>query len=140
MASEGRREVCPQHVVTVSNHTLGVREDWRMAHRDCPSADRVAAQTRWGYRPIGLLPTPPRLWVRARRKAAKRWEELNAREWLYAGKGKGANVAAWKQAFFAELAATMRHSVEYIQTLLDLVQAFDKVPQWLLIREAVAFG
>ena len=93
-----------------------------------------------GFRPIGLLPTPPRLWMRARRKAARRWEELNEREWLYAGKGKGANVAAWKQAFFAELAATMKHSVEYVQTLLDLIKAFDKVPRWLLVREAVALG
>ena len=61
-----------------------------------------------GFRPIGLLPTPPRIWMRARRKAARRWEELNPRAWLYAGKGKGANVAAWKPAFFAELAATMK--------------------------------
>ena len=78
--------------------------------------------------------------MRARRKAARRWEELNEREWLYAGKGKGANVAAWKQAFFAELVATMKHSVEYVQTLLDLIKAFDKVPRWLLVREAVASG
>ena len=56
------------------------------------------------------------------------------------GKGKGANVSAWKQAFFAELAATMKHSAEYIQTLLDLVKAFDHVPQWLLIREGIARG
>ena len=50
----------------------------------------------------------------------------------------GANVAAWKQAIAAELAATMRTSVEYIQTLLDLVKAFDKVPLWLLVQEAIA--
>ena len=78
--------------------------------------------------------------MRARRKAARRWEELNERELLYAGKGKGANVAAWKQAFFADPAATMKHSVEYVQTLLDLIKAFDKVPRWLLVREAVALG
>ena len=93
-----------------------------------------------GFRPIDLLPIPPRIGMRARRKAARRWEELNSREWLCTGKGKGVNVAAWKQAFFAELAATMKHSVEYIQTLLDLVKAFDKVPPWLLIREAIALG
>ena len=63
-----------------------------------------------GFRPIGLLPTPPRIWMRARRSAARKWEEKNARPWLYAGKGMGANVAAWKQAIAAELAATMRTS------------------------------
>ena len=35
-----------------------------------------------GFRPIGLLPTAPRLWMRARRQAARRWEELHQREWL----------------------------------------------------------
>ena len=85
-------------------------------------------KTDGGFRPIGLLPAPPRIWMRARRKVARRWEEANSRQWLYAGKGKGANVAAWMQAILAELAATMRTSVEYVQALLDLVKAFDKVP------------
>ena len=49
-------------------------------------------------------------------------------------------MAAWKQAFFAELPATTKASVEYVQTLLDLSKAFDKVPLWLLIREAIALG
>ena len=89
------------------------------------------------YRPIGLVPTVPRLWMRIRRKHAKKWEEENAREYLYAGKGKGAEVAAWKQAGEAELAASMKEYVEYAQALLDLVKAFDRVPLWLLIREAV---
>ena len=74
--------------------------------------------------------------MRARRKVARRWDELNEREWLYTGKGKGANVAAWKQAFYAELAATMKHSAEYVQTLLDLTKAFDYVPvgSWCVKR------
>lgn len=82
-----------------------------------------------GFRPIGTLPTPPRICMRARRKAARRLEELNPRPWLYAGKGKGANVAACKQAFFPELAAIRKTYV-----------AFDKVPLWLLILEAIALG
>ena len=55
-------------------------------------------------------------------------------------KGKGANVAAWIQAVAAavERAAVLRPAVEYAQALLDLVKAFDRVPLWLLIREAVA--
>ena len=95
-------------------------------------------KTDGGFRPIGLLPTPPRIWMRATRKAARRWEELNQRPWLYAGKAKGANVAAWKQASAAELAATMRTSVEYVLALLDLVKAFELVPLWLLVRGAIA--
>ena len=41
-----------------------------------------------GYRPIGLLPTESRLWMRARRNAARRREEVNARDWLYVEKAK----------------------------------------------------
>ena len=95
-------------------------------------------KTDGGFRPIGLMPGPPRVWMRARRNVARKWESRNTRPWLYAGKGMGANVAAWKQSFAAELAATMKTSIEYVLKLLDLVKAFDLVPLWLLIREAIA--
>ena len=71
--------------------------------------------------------------MRIRRKHAKKWEEENAREYLYAGKGKGADVAAWKQAGEAELAASMKEYVAYAQALLDLVKAFDRVPYHVLV-------
>ena len=91
-----------------------------------------------GFRPIGLIPCLLRLWMRTRRNLAKKWEAENKRTWLYAGKGKGANVAAWNQASAAERAAALRPSVEYAQALLDLVKAFDRVPLELLVEEAVA--
>ena len=91
-----------------------------------------------GFRPIGLVPFLPRLWMRARRRIAKAWEETQQRQYLYAGRGKGANVAAWKQAMTAQLAATQMNEVEYASAYLDLVKAFDRVPLWLLIREAIA--
>ena len=52
----------------------------------------------------------------------------------------GADGAAWKQAARAELATTMTESAVYAQALLDLVKAFDRVPLWLLIREARIMG
>ena len=85
-------------------------------------------KTDGGFRPIGLIPCMPRVWSRVRRRYAKRWEEKNSRCYLYAGKGKGANVAAWKQAFAAELAATAKGKTQYAQALLDLVKAFDRIP------------
>lgn len=73
-------------------------------------------------RPTGLLPFLPRLWMRARRRQARMWEEENQREYLCAGKAKGVNVAAWKNAFNAEWAAALGPGVEYVQGLLDLVK------------------
>ena len=40
----------------------------------------------------------------------------------------------------AEVAATAEKKVKYAQALLDLVKAFDRIPQWLLVREAIALG
>ena len=47
-----------------------------------------------GFRPIGLLPVMPRIWMRARRNATREWERRNDRDYLYAGECKGAQVAA----------------------------------------------
>ena len=52
----------------------------------------------------------------------------------------GADVAAWKQAARAELAATAQYRIGYAQALLDLVKAFDRIPHWLIVREAIALG
>ena len=64
----------------------------------------------------------------------------NGKQDINVRKGMGANVAAWIQAAAAERAAALRPSVEYAQALLDLVKAFDRVPLWLLVSEAVALG
>lgn len=50
-----------------------------------------------GFRPIGLLPWSIRVWTRARREAVARWESAVQRPFLYAGKGMGADIVAWKQ-------------------------------------------
>ena len=52
----------------------------------------------------------------------------------------GADIAAWKQAARAGLAATVQFKVGYAQALLDLVKAFDRIPRWLIVREAIALG
>ena len=92
------------------------------------------------YRPIGLIPLMPRLWMRTRRIHATNWERINSRDWIYAGVGKGADVAAWNQAARAEMAAMGRWKTGYAQALLDLVKAFERVPYWLLVQEALALG
>lgn len=58
--------------------------------------------------------------------------------YLYAGKKMGSTVAAWKQGFRAELVAESGRTVNYCETLLDLVKVFDYVPHWVLIREGLA--
>ena len=91
-----------------------------------------------GRRPIGLFPAIIRIWARARRLAAARWEAQHARGHLYGGAGMGAQKAAWQSAFRAETAALTR--TQYAQTLLDLVKAFEKVPHDVLVRSAVKHG
>ena len=40
-----------------------------------------------GFRPIGLLPILPRMWMRSRRNATLKWERRNDRSCLHAGEG-----------------------------------------------------
>lgn len=47
-----------------------------------------------GLRPIGLLPSLIRLWMRARLDVARAWQSANERPFFYAGSGKGALPAA----------------------------------------------
>ena len=87
-----------------------------------------------GFRPIGLIPMLPRIWMRARRDIAAHWEAKCSRPYLLAGADRGSTVAAWRQAFRAEAAAALDTS--YVQVLLDLVKAFERIPHRVLVREA----
>ena len=68
------------------------------------------------------------------------YSRANDKSLIYAGAGKGADIAAWKQAARAELAETFKWKTAYAQALLDLVKAFDRVPYWLLVQEARELG
>ena len=92
-----------------------------------------------GLRPIGLFPWLPKVWAKARRNLALEWENRVTRPYLYAGPGRGADHAAWKQAAHAEHASCIR-SAAYGMTLIDLVKAFDRVPWHVVVREARRLG
>ena len=85
-----------------------------------------------GWRPIGLLPFLPRIWMRVRRPVTLQWEQAQSRPYLYAGAAKGATVAAWKQAARGERAHLWGTS--FGQALLDLVKAFERIQHRHLVR------
>ena len=87
-----------------------------------------------GVRPIGLLPTVTRIWMRARNDVARKWEAENADPSLFGGKGMGAQKAAWLAAFRAELADG--RNTEKVQTLLDMTKAFETIPHKKLVETA----
>ena len=88
-----------------------------------------------GRRPIGLLPSLVRWWMRIRLDVARIWQQRHERPYFYAGTLKGAEVAAWKQAARAELAGTSS-MMAYAAALLDLVKAFERVPYSWLVTQA----
>ena len=88
-----------------------------------------------GRRPIGLLPSVIRWWMRARLDVVRAWQASHERPYFYAGPRKGAEVAAWKQAARAEL-AHYSSMLCHANAMLDLVKAFERVPHHWLVRQS----
>ncbi len=91
-----------------------------------------------GFRPIGLFPTIIRIWMRARYGIARAWQAAHSLPITVGGPGRSAQYAAWQAALAAECAA-LDH-LDHIQSLLDLVKAFETVPHAILARCAIALG
>ena len=91
-----------------------------------------------GFRPIGLFPTLIRVWMRLRRDMVDNWEKDNQRSFLYAGRQRGAHIAAWTQSARAE--AATQGGATFAQLLLDLAKCFEVVPHDILVAEAGAVG
>ena len=87
-----------------------------------------------GLRPIGLFPTIIRLWMRSRVCVVRAWESATALPSVFGGVGMGAQKAAWQAAFVAEAACVAKN--DHIQSLLDLVKAFETVPHHILAAAA----
>ena len=88
-----------------------------------------APQDRWWPPPHRFLPSA---------SAALDGHPNAGRPFFFAGIAKGADVATWKQAARAEMAAGSR--AEYGIALLDLVKCFDTVPHDWLVRQAISQG
>ena len=91
-----------------------------------------------GRRPIGLLPSVTRWWMRIRLDVVRVWQAAHERPFFYAGPRKGAEVAAWKHAARSELARASS-AIDYAALLLDLVKAFERVSHEWLVVHAIKF-
>ena len=87
-----------------------------------------------GLRPVGLLPTAIRIWMRTRTHITRQWGAKHAHPSLFGGRDMGAQKAAWITAFRAELASAIK--VEKVQALLDMTKAFETIPHKKLVQTA----
>ena len=78
--------------------------------------------------------------MRIRLDVMRSCQSQNERSYFYAGPGKGAVATAWKQGAWAELASRLSSGVHYSIALLDLVKAFDRIPYWFLLEQALECG
>ena len=81
-------------------------------------------KTDGGLWPIGANAIYIRVWMRCRRNHIASWRAANQQPYLYGGKARGAQRAAWMQAARAEAAKLTRQA--YGMALLDIVNTFEK--------------
>ena len=94
----------------------------------------LLAKPQGGWRPIGLLPSIIRWWMRARLGIVREWQAACERPYFFASCGKPADVAAWKQAARSEIVES-RSGLAHACLLLDMEKAFERVPHdWLLLQ------
>ncbi len=93
---------------------------------------------RGGYRPIGLLPGIYRLWAKARRAEADRWEAANPRSYFAAASGTGPIDAVWKQA--ARQEAGVSEGSEAAAVMEDMESFYELMSRPRLLAEADRLG
>ncbi len=91
-----------------------------------------------GFRPVGILPAPYRLWAKARRGWADRWEQDNARPYLSSAKGNGPLDTMWRLGARQEAGTVGEDQAVVIAE--DLGSFFETVDRERLMGEAAAMG
>ncbi len=86
-----------------------------------------------GRRPIGLMPSAYRLWMRVRQRHVRAWEAQWDRRYLAAARGKSAADAAWLRSLRAEYATASGTTAASI--LWDLRKCFEHGSYTLLATE-----
>ncbi len=91
-----------------------------------------------GFRPIGLLAGAYRLWAKARRGEADRWEAQNQRPYFAAAAGSGPLDAVWRQAVRQE--AGVAQGNEAAAIVEDLESFYELMSRSRLLKEAERRG
>ncbi len=87
-----------------------------------------------GRRPIGLMPSAYRLWMRVRQRHVRIWEAQWDRRYLAAARGKSATDVAWLRSLRAEYAAASGTTAASV--MWDLRKCFEHGSHTLLATEA----
>ena len=91
-----------------------------------------------GVRPIGLLSGLIRVWGRARRMHARKWEVDNERPYFWCGAGKSAADSTHLQTLKAEIARAQ--GLQSGSTLLDMTKCYEKVRHDILLAACKRAG
>ncbi len=93
---------------------------------------------RGGFRPIGLLPGLYRLWAKARRAEADRWEAKHQRPFFAAVAGVGPMDVVWRQAAKQEAGVSKGQAAAAVME--DMESFYELLDRERLVSEAEAMG
>ena len=91
-----------------------------------------------GFRVIGIIPSVVRLWAKARREVADRWEAASDRPFFAAARGNSPIDTVWRQACRQEAKVSQGHAAVIV--LEDLASFYEGLDRGVLMAEAEAVG
>ncbi len=136
----------PRHLGDLSNGALEALASIFQAVEVCgrwPRQLRLVAtallpKPKGGFRPIGIMPAPYRLWAKSRRAWADKWEAEHARPFLSSAKGNGPIDTLWRMGVRQEAGTALDDQAAVIAE--DLSAFFESVDRERLMIEAEALG
>ena len=91
-----------------------------------------------GRRPIGIIASFVRIWMKCRKEEVRQWKETEDCEYDWMAPGKGAEKAVWAQSVREE--AVRQRKGHSAAVLLDLAKAFERVPLQEVWRRGLERG
>ena len=142
----GSDEIAPRQFAWLSDELIGamirlygeIERTCIWPRQLCTALIHLIPKVTGGRRPIAIIASFVRIWMKCRKKEVRSWKEKEVCEYDWMGPGKGAEKAVWAQSVREE--AIRQRKGHSAAVLLDLTKAFERVPLERVWRRGIIRG